>query len=384
MQTAAAVDLSSLTGGDHVQATVTNYYNFAFQTSSTTLCDLTNPLALCVLCALLLLVRVLKKIFRPKFSAMGKRLGRTTHGPEWEHNNEDRIEKFGEYVYKLIYHSSVSVYGLWYFHDKSWWNKEMGGTIDLWKLHPNHPVDPGMAWYYLVQGAYHVDSLLSLLEISIQIHWVNPLTYPSAYCFSRKECFVVNGSCCKKSAFNIETTQVIAWTPVLLIKWSPNLRGDFTEMAIHHIITNLLIIGSSHFRFTRIGSMIFLVHDLSELPVELSKLSNFVKWKVATGICFSIMLVTWIVSRVWIFPIVIFKSLLVESHEYLVVRGTMDPAFYNMHVVPFGYLLGGLIALHVMWLFILLRIGWTFVRKGEAHDYSEYKDGEDQAGKKQN
>jgi hypothetical protein len=45
-------------------------------------------------------------------------------------------------------------------------------------------------------------------------------------------------------------------------------------------------------------------------------------------------------------------------------------------------LLGGLIALHIMWFFILLRIGWTLVCKGEAHDYSEHKNGENQTDKK--
>eukprot|EP00804_Cyclotella_cryptica_P021521 CCRYP_005833-RA/>CCRYP_005833-RA protein AED:0.26 eAED:0.26 QI:0/-1/0/1/-1/0/1/0/266 len=264
----------------------------------------------------------------------------------------------------------------------------MGGTKNLWMLHPNHPVEPGMAWYYLVQCAYNVDALLSLILLSFTVEWVCPVTYSSACYFLGKDCCIGD---MKQTRYNqIRSSgqkpqcdsEIILQTPLLLLKWSPTVRGDFREMMAHHIITNLLILGSSYFRFTRIGSMIFLVHDLSELPIELSKLFNFVKWKVASAVSFSIMLVMWVVARLGIFPFLIFRSLLLESYEFLVVQGTMDPAFYSMHVVPFTYLLGGLISLHIMWFFILLRIGWTLVSKGEAHDYSEHKDGEDQTDKK--
>ena len=361
MQTAAAVDVSSLSSGtNQLQGTLTNYYNFAFQTSSTTLCDLTNPLALCVLLGLLLLVRAFKKIFMPKFSALGQQLGRAAHGPEWEKNNQDRIIKFGEYVYRLIFHSGVSAYGLWYFHDKSWWNSELGGTKNLWMMHPNHPVEPGMTWYYLVQCSYHIDSLLSVLLLSFTIEW----------------------GCNNQIQLNREVTDVLINTTILRIKWAPTVRGDFKEMIIHHIITDLLIFGSSYFRFTQVGSMIMLVHDISELPVELSKLANFVKWKNTSAVCFTLMLIIWVIARLYIFPFVIFQSVLFESYNHLVANGKMDPALYKMNVVPFCVLLGGLIILHVMWFFIMLKIGWTLIHKGEAHDYTEHKQGEDQISKK--
>ena len=375
MQTTAAVDVSTLSGVDQLQGTLTNYYKFAFDTNSTTLCDLTNPLALCVLFGLLLLVRTFKKIFMPKFSSLGRRLGRAAHGPEWEADNQDRIVKFGEYVYRLIFHSSVSIYGAWYFYDKPWWNKATGGTKNLWEMHPNHPVEPGMAWYYLVQCAYHLDSMISILSLSFTFERVNPLAYSSAITFTQEKIRInkVQSSGCSS----------ILWTPLFHIKWAPTIRGDFREMIVHHIITDMLIIGSSHFRFTRIGSMILLVHDLSELPVEMSKLANFVKWKITSAVCFTIMLVMWVVNRLHIFPCMIFKSVLTESYEYLVVQGTMDPALYQVNVIPFVFLLGGLILLHIVWFFMMLRIGWTLIKKGEAHDYTEYKQGENQTVKKE-
>jgi hypothetical protein len=387
LQSENAVDVSKLSGSDAISGTLTNYYNFAFNTSTTTLCDLTNPLALCILLALVVMVRIVKRFFLPKFSALGLRLGRSSHGPEWEVDNEERIVKFGEYVYRLCYHSAVSLYGLWYFYDKSWWNNSMGGTKNLWILHPNHPVEPGMAWYYLIQSAYNVDAMLSLMELSFSMEWVNPFAYSSAIQFLEEECGIGEGENTKSVEIDVSNgtmiymreaaaSKPILWTPLFQLKWSPTIRGDFTEMFIHHIITNMLIFGSSFYRFTRIGSMIFLVHDLSEPPVDMSKLANFVKWKRCSIVSFSVMVLVWILTRLTIFPFVIFRSVVVESYEYLVVEGSMDPAFYAVCISTFQYLLGALIFLHVVWFFIILKIGWTLVKKGEAHDYSEFKRGE--------
>lgn len=386
MQTNVAVDVSQLSGAEHLHGTMTNYYNFAFQTSSTALCDLTNPLALCALFGLLLVIRMFKKIVMPRFSALGRRLGRAAHGAEWEESNQDRIVKFGEYVYRLIFHSGISAYGLWYFHDKSWWNNKMGGTKNLWETHPNQPVEPGMAWYYLVQCAYNVDALLSLMELSFQFEWVNPLSYSSALEFLEKE-HIVNESQRKQHVLNLmikSRQQTVFWTPFFQIKWSPTVRGDFREMMAHHIVTNLLIFGSSFYRFTRIGSMIFLIHDLSDVPIDMSKLANFVKWKTTTIICFVVMVLMWVVTRLTIFPFVVFRSVLFESYENLVVRGTMDPALYEAYYIVFYLLLGALLLLHITWFLILLRIGWALVSKGETHDYSEHKGGERQVYKKNN
>eukprot|EP00956_Cyclotella_meneghiniana_P016422 scaffold25924_cov69-Cyclotella_meneghiniana.AAC.5 len=322
----------------------------------------------------------------PKFSALGQQLGRAAHGPEWEKNNQDRIIKFGEYVYRLIFHSGVSAYGLWYFRDKSWWNSELGGTKNLWMMHPNHPVEPGMTWYYLVQCAYNVDALLSLIELSFEFEWVNPLSYSSAIEFLEKE-HVVNESQRKKQVLNLmvrSKQQTVFWTPFFQIKWSPTVRGDFREMMAHHIVTNVLIFGSSFYRFTRIGSMIFLIHDLSDVPIDMSKLANFVKWKITTITCFVVMVLLWVLTRLTIFPFVIFRSVLFESYEYMVVKGKLDPALYEAYCYIFYALLGALVLLHVTWFLILLRIGWTLVSKGETHDYSEHKSGEKQGIKKTN
>ncbi|KAL3766014.1 hypothetical protein ACHAWU_002729 [Discostella pseudostelligera] len=374
------------------------YYTFAFQTNNTTLSTLTHPSTLVVLVVLVLLFRTMKKIFLPKFSSIGEQLGKVTHGAGWSENNQDRIQKFGEYVYRLLYHSAVSIYGVRYFHDKAWWKGGGsgsgggggGGTMHLWIGHPNQVVHPGMAWYYLLQCAYNVDALFSLCELSFEIEYINPFTYSSALDFLERE-QVVNERQRKEQVYKLMASsagegarrrhrQSVLWTPLFRIVWSTNIRGDFREMMAHHIVTNALIFFSSYYRLTRVGSMVFLVHDLSDVPVDMSKLANFVKWKITTICCFVGMVVMWMITRLYIFPFVICRAVIVESYEYLVWKdgASLDPAMYNAYYLFFYALLGALVLLHLTWFLILLRIGWTLVSTGERHDYTEHKSGEKQ------
>jgi len=222
--------------------------------------------------------------------------------------------------------------------------------MNLWKGYPNHTIEVGMIWYYMVQCAYNIDALISLMEHSIAIEIQSPIS------LNKK-----------------------GWKSPIQLSWSPTLRGDFQEMALHHVITNFLVIGSSYFRFTRIGSMVFVIHDLSDIPVDMSKLANFMKWKAATVSCFIIMLITWIGLRLGVLPFVIFKSIVTESPNlYSDDDGQLDIVVYQMYLPLFKTLIGGLIALHLFWFLILTQMGWYLVKKGETHDLTEHKHGEDQ------
>lgn len=356
-----------------VSTTLDNYYNFAFHTNSTTLCDLTHPMALSILLVLVLMIRTSKEILLPKLSLIGRNIGRATHGDEWERNNSDRIVKFGEYLYRLFYHTVLSIYGLWYFHDKSWCDTDQGGTKNLWIDYPNHPVEPGMAWYYLVQSAYNVDALISLMKSSFIIEIMNPFAYSSAMDVAEKEHLVR-----KEESSQSCQHRIVLWTPLFQIEWNETVRGDFREMFVHHLVTNTLIFLSSHYRFTRVGSTVFMLHDLSDVLGDMSKLAHFMKLEVATIICFVIMVLLWLITRLVIFPFVICKSFWVDSYEYMVLMGTLDPSIHNTFYILFSALLGTLILLNMIWFLMFLRMGWKLIKTGERHDYTEHKRGEKQ------
>jgi len=313
---------------------------FALETPSTSLADLTTPSAVLSLILLVMILRQIKGVLMPVFSDIGRKAARHTHGPAWEKTNEIRIVKFGEYVFRLLFHSCISLAGVYYFWDKDWWKS--GGTHTLFQEFPHQEIAPGMTWYYLVQCAYNVDAMVSLLEMSLEVQ-PNP-------------------------------------DGILPIKlgWSKNARGDFREMFIHHVVTNLLIIGSSFFRLTRVGSMVFMVHDISDVPVDLSKLANFLKWKAATALCFATMVAMWFFTRLFILPFIIYKAVLTES--WMVCQsGVIDPIYYVHYKPFFVVLIALLILLHLAWFTMFLQMGWVLISKGEAHDLSEHKKGEDQS-----
>jgi len=349
-----------------------DYYDFAFHTNNTTLGDVSYPSSLAVLFFIALVIRAFKRVALPRFSNLGRKLGRSAHGPGWEEQNEERVVKFGEYVYRLLYHSAVSVYGVWYFRNKPWWDRSQGGTLNCFLDYGFQTIEPGMAWYFLVQAAYNVDALVSLLELSFVVECVNPLTYYSsapAEDLRRK----------RDTSKHVDASRrrTVLWTPLFQIKWSDTARGDFQEMFAHHLVTNIIIYFCSLGRFTRMGSMVFLVHDLSDVPIDMSKLANFVRWKVTTVTCFAVMCVMWVVCRLYFLPFVICRSVVADAYKAMFTYGpVLDPGTHSAYYALFLLGLGSLILLHVMWFFILLRIGWTLVSKGERHDYSEHRSGE--------
>jgi hypothetical protein len=338
-----------LTYSDHVANNSLDYYsfssfyNYAFETDSTALGIVTTPTSMIALVCLVLLLRTIKAVLLPYFSSIGRRAGRHTHGLEWEKHNEIRILKFGEYVFRLLYHFIISAYGIYAFANKLWWQSS-GGTKHLFLGFPFHPIEPGMAWYYLIQSAYNLEALLSLLEISFDVQW---------------------------------TTPSLKYLLPISVSWSSTVRGDFSEMLMHHVVTNLLVIGSSFFRFCRIGSMVFMVHDISDVPVDLSKLANFLKWKTATSVCFVSMVLLWLIFRLTILPFVILKSTIYESHLVL-ETGQATQDCYVVYQSLFVLLLSLIILLHALWFSMFIRMGYILVFKGEAHDLSEHKKGEDQ------
>lgn len=324
-----------LTYQDYLATTVQSpsmesLYRYAFTTPSTALGDLTTPTAITVLIALVLVLRAVKAVLLPFFSSIGRRAGHSTHGQKWVQENQVRIGKFGEYVFRLIYHAAISLYGWYAFGAAPWWH---GSTIELFRAFPNHTIEPGMAWYYLLQSAYNIDALLTLLELSLDIT-LAPLS----------------------------------------IRWSPHVRGDFNEMLVHHIVTNLLVIGSSMCRLTRIGSMVFFVHDISDVPVDCSKLANFLKYKTTTIVCFLTMTAVWAYMRLYILPLVIYRSILTQSSA--VCQG-LSPLLYLSYRYFFYVLVAGLIALHLAWFAMFVQIFYTMATKSEVHDYTEHKQGEE-------
>lgn len=308
---------------------------------NTVLGDLCSPTSLCLALPILVVcMRSLKRFVEPRFSALGRQLGRNAHGVEWEKHNEERITKFGEYVFRLLFHSALSVWGMYYigYVHRDWWTN----TRLFFQNHPSHVLENQMIWYYLIQCAYNIEALLRLLELSLELR--NPFRFGG-------------------------------WSKCIV--WAKTVRGDFREMCIHHIATNALIMLSSSFALTRAGSVIMVIHDISDVPVDLSKLANFVKWKTTTTVCFATMCLVWLATRLGFFPLVVIRSTIFDT-LLLINEENMEPElFYSVYWI-FMIFVFVIFALHCTWFVMLIKIGYLLLLKGEAHDLSEHKHGEKQ------
>jgi TLC domain len=313
---------------------LSSLYRYA-TTPTTALAVSSTPDAIVAVLCLVLCLRCIKSVCLPYFKAWGRSAAQTTHGSAWLDHNPERIDKFGEYVFRLLFHTSISIYGLYCFAGASWWKD----TRELFYEYPYQPVQVTEIWYYLFQSAYNVDALVSIFELSFVVRLKHGIPR---------------------------------------IQWSPTVRGDFREMLAHHIITNMLVLGSSHCRLTRVGNLVCLIHDVSDIPVDLSKLANFLKYKYTTLSCFLLMMVTWAYTRLYLLPACLWRACLYESH-YLCSAGMLNPTTYLTFRKVFQILLFLLLVLHTVWFGMFLRILWTFVRKQECHDLSEHKQGEVQS-----
>lgn len=315
---------------------------------NTSLADHTTLEAWVVLIVLVLIIRTVKRTIIPPFSNIGRRAGRKTHGDQWVAENGEKIYKFGEYCYRLCFHSTLAIVGVYYFHDKPWWkfdeNWNYVGGPSMFEDYPVQHIAAGMAWYYLVQGAYNLDAMITLLEISFAVKIRNPLAGGSIQ------------------------------SPIL-ITWSETARGDFSEMMVHHLATNILIILSSHCELNRTGSIVLMLHDISDVPVDFCKLANFLKWKATTLFTFFLMLFTWMATRLYLYPVMTIKTTIYEG-VLLLENGVIPEVMFFFYRQHFHILMTLLLLLHVVWFSMFLRMLLSYIRKNEYHDYSEHKSGE--------
>jgi hypothetical protein len=122
-------------------------------------------------------------------------------------------------------------------------------------------------------------------------------------------------------------------------------RKDFVEMAIHHVVTIVLITSCIVFRLERIGLLVLVVHDVADIFLESGKLCNYLGMEGGSTGFFVLIIITWLISRLYYFPFKVIRSVYYE--HYL-----MFDAPYCFY---FTWLLCVLLVLHVYWFFLILK-----------------------------
>ena len=176
------------------------------------------------------------------------------------------MHKFQDQMWQLFVHVSMSAFEYYIlFHEDGgvkWWED----YTTLWAPHPSVQENkPSVHLFYLIQLAIWIDT-----------------------CFSHK--FV------------------------------EERHKDYVMMYVHHIVTIVLVAGSYSFNYLRIGVVVLLVHDLSDVPLDLMKILNYLKCEGTKGFflveaAYAGNLVSWVYLRLYHFPRNIIWAVVYGSRE---------------------------------------------------------------------
>ncbi|XP_071517911.1 ceramide synthase 6 isoform X7 [Panulirus ornatus] len=211
----------------------------------------------------------------------------------------NKFTKFMECAWQCTHYTFIFVYGLYVMSGKPW----LWDIRHCWYDYPNHSVDDDVWWYYM---------------ISLSFYWSMTFTH----------------------FFEVK-------------------RKDFWQMFFHHLVTIALITFSWTCNLTRIGTLVLIVHDCADIPLQLAKMSIYSGHKAFCDAVFAIFAILWIVTRVGIYPIWILYSTAIDAPTIV----PMFPAYYI-----FNGLLFVLLVLHVYWTYLILRIIANTITKGNVED----------------
>lgn len=214
----------------------------------------------------------------------------------------DRINtytKFIECFWQLLYYTLAFVLGMYVLSSKAW----LYDINHCWIGYPTYKLDNDIWWYYM---------------ISLGFYWSMTLTH-----------------------------------------FFETRRKDFYQMFAHHLITIALLVFSFTCNFSRVGSLTVIVHDVADIPLQITKLCIYLKWKKTCDIIFAFFAILWILTRCIYFPFKIVASTALYAHAIV----DMHPVYYIFNV-----LLGSLAVLHYYWTYFIMRIIVNTAIKGEVED----------------
>lgn len=127
-------------------------------------------------------------------------------------------------------------------------------------------------------------------------------------------------------------------------------RKDYIELGIHHMVTLGLISISYILRHFRIGLVILVIHDLSDVFLNLAKCFHYVEMKALTDITFGVFAFVFFVTRLVLFPKVAY-SIWWEPQLY-----HTDISLYSLQLYFWKLALLILQILHIFWFSTITRM----------------------------
>ncbi|CAI5712039.1 unnamed protein product [Hyaloperonospora brassicae] len=174
-------------------------------------------------------------------------------------------------------------------------------------------------------------------------------------------------------------TQLAIWIfTAFSCKFLEEIRKDYLVMMTHHVITIALVTWSYAVGFLPVGVVVLLFHDMTDIPLDMLKMANYLKMEGVRGlftseILFAITIVLWFYYRIYQYPTKLLYTTMVECREAsMTLADAHDFTQLFPHPGPpswllFNVLLTTLYFLHIWWGLLLARILVGVATKG-THD----------------
>lgn len=157
-------------------------------------------------------------------------------------------------------------------------------------------------------------------------------------------------------------------------------------MMTHHAVTIALVTWSYYVGFLPVGVIVLFLHDLSDVPLDMLKMVNYLKMEglrgmFCTEILFVTVLIDWGYFRIYLYPTKLLYTTLVENRlASMSVEDAYD--FTNLFPYPgppswllFNLLLTTLYVLHIWWGLLIVRLLIGAIQKGTHESGKEEYEG---------
>ncbi|KAF7703184.1 ceramide synthase 2 [Silurus meridionalis] len=230
--------------------------------------------------------------------------------------NQERpgvLKKFREASWRFVFYLGALIGGIIAVYDKPWFYN----LREVWDAYPKQSMMESQYWYYILEMSFYWSLLFSI-------------------------------------TFDVK-------------------RKDFNEQIIHHLATLTLLAFSWCGNYIRVGTLVMLVHDASDVFLESAKIFNYAKWERTCNGIFVLFAAVFMVTRLVIFPFWIIHCTWVYPPDFY-------PVFFGYYF--FNAMLVILLMLHVFWAYLILRMVKKFLfgslTKDERSDNEEEEDDEEE------
>lgn len=197
-----------------------------------------------------------------------------------------KIAKFSESGCRFICYSLSPLMGLYILWDKPWFYD----IRHCWYGYPYHIVTDDVWWYYMLGSAFY-------------------------------------------------------WS-LMFSQFFDSKRKDYWVMFVHHLSTICLLGFSWTCNLTRIGTLVLVLHDCADASLEIAKMTQYAELRKASDILFPFFAVTWIVTRLGIYPAYILNSTFFELPVLMKTFPAIN--FLNGMLVL-------LLFLHIFWTWFIVK-----------------------------